>query len=46
MKSTPHALSWAAWVVLGGTVLLARADTQTVLPERYVEVVLAVDGMV
>ena len=46
VKSTGLLLSWAAFWALGGAMLFARADTPAVLPERYVEVVLAVDGMV
>lgn len=38
--------AWAAWCALSAAGLIARAQIPANLPDRYLEVVLAVDGMV
>lgn len=46
MKSRPVAASWAAYCLLAGPLLLAQGQAPPAPPDRFVEVILAVDGMV
>jgi len=46
VNSRPVAASWAACCLLAGPLLLAWGQAPPAPPDRCVEVILAVDGMV